>query len=346
MKWKPLAGSILAFLAGTALFLYFFLKQNPADVFRLLFRRIGLNSVVILVLLRLAYWIWRTWCWKIVLSPLSREKPRFLDLLANRLAGFAVGTFIPGGKVLAEPARIACFRGVSRRGFAASVVLDKILEWTATAVMIIVALVLLSIREGLSSIVRNTSFALAAALFLVLISGFLWLKCSGPDSMLRRIQRIFNEKSRIWRAVDFLRRTDEDFRRLLREKRSRLVLVFFLYMGLTAWWSLEIFFTLRILGAEAGFMTAFLIVTLGSLAFILPAAPGNIGLYEGTYAVLFALLAVPGPPAIASIFARRGLSLLFGGMGGLFFFRIFGLRAKQAYDMQGDSGQRDDGNNY
>lgn len=346
MKWKSFAGSTLAILAGTALFLYFFLKQSPADVFQLLFGRIGLRAVAILVLLRLVYWIWRTLCWKIILLPLSPEKSHFLDLFANRLAGFAVGTFIPGGKVLAEPVRIACFRGVSRRVFAVSVVLDKILEWAATSVAILVALVLLSMRTGLSSVARNTSLVLAVVLSILLISGFLWFKYAGPDSMLRRILLIFNEKSRIGRAAAFLRRADADFRRLWKENRWRLFLVFILYLGLTAWWSLEIFATLMILGAGIDFFTAFLIVTLGSVSFLLPAAPGNIGLYEGTYAALFALLAVPGAPAIACIFIRRGLSLIFGGAGGLLFFRFFGWRAKQAYNMQGDSGQCDDGNNY
>jgi uncharacterized protein (TIRG00374 family) len=92
--------------------------------------------------------------------------------------------------------------------------------------------------------------------------------------------------------------------------------VLVLYGLLTFIWTFEIYLTFLSIGAVGiSLLSCFLIVTLGSLAFILPGLPGNLGIYELTYLSVFALLGINIELGAALVIIRRILNLFWAGLG-------------------------------
>ena len=341
MRWKPGIGSIFVFFAGSAFFLIVLLRQNSGEILKTFLGRIGPLAIATLVLMRLAFWLLRTWCWRLVLTPLVFAKPRFFDLFANRLAGFAVGTFVPGGKLLAVPIRVALSNKLPKDALTISIIVDKFLEWSAGFFGIIIALVLFTMRTKRIFHAGKIAAGLVVGLSLLFVLLTVWFRKTGFTALGVFLVRIFRSKPRVMQIVDFCRNASDHLDFLLRDCSPRLYTVLVFYILLICWWALELYATLLFLGGSVGYPTTFLIVTLGSVSMILPVTPGNIGVYEGTYMALFLLLSVPASLGIACILLRRGLSLLFSGLGIGLSIRFFRQRTKQTDELQGNADGHD-----
>ena len=134
-----------------------------------------------------------------------------------------------------------------------------------------------------------------------------------------RIRPTFLKKN-----ADRIKETDYYISLFHREHPGAFFTVLFLYMGLGFLWTLEIQITLRLLGVSGvSFLESFLIMSLGNLAFLLPAIPAAIGTYEATYVGIFLLLGLGSGAAIALTLIRRILAIIWAGAGllAMAFFR-------------------------
>ena len=323
----------LPFLIWTAtglIFLYYLLHQRPEAFLSVFFRHMTPVAIGILMGMRLVYWLWRTINWKILMRGLIFPEPGLFDLFSCRLAAFSASTFSPGGKVLSEIMRIGYFREQSPKKVAATVVLDKMLELSASALSLMIGISCLLLSHSISGSIKilllaTPPFLIGAALWLVYI-----YKRQGLSRLSRRLLSLFGRQIWVEKAHVWLKEMSAHMSLLTQSAKIRLAGVFAIYCLMIAWWALELHLTLILLGGETPFATAYIVVTLGSLSMLLPTSPGNIGIYEGTYSALFLLLKIPADLGIAVIVSRRSLSLIWATFGLIPCVRFLRQGRKQA----------------
>jgi len=156
--------------------------------------------------------------------------------------------------------------------------------------------------------------ALAAFFFMLFIlikqkQGFLlWLL-----KLLKKLKLKFRfiEKNR-----EKIMETDKYISDFYSKHSKVFPVVLILYAIMILFWTVEIHYTLKFIGVEGlTYLDSFLIVTLGSLAFILPLFPGSLGTYEATYVAIFTLFGLGADAGISLTLIRRIIAVFWAGVG-------------------------------
>lgn len=139
-------------------------------------------------------------------------------------------------------------------------------------------------------------------------SFFIWL----VDALKKiKIKFKFLEKNR-----DKIKETDAYISDFYSNHKNTFFFVFVLYVLLVLFWTFEIYLTFLFVGAEQiTYLDCFLIVTLGTFSFIMPAIPAAIGIYEITYISLVTLMGIQIDFGVAMVLMRRIIGLLLAGIG-------------------------------
>jgi len=306
--------TVVLSLAGIALFAYVVVRAGPERIWETL-RRISFPEFLVLILLRILFWGLRSLNWKAVLERCGGTSG-LPHLLGARMAGHAMGYITPTSRIGGDAFKALMVEKIPQRKVIASVVIDKTIELLVTAVLIPVGLALLVISAPLPP-AQTATFLGMTALIIGLVA---WLIHQQRHGFFMRLLNLLN-RFRLGRA--FRRRheskiaeTDALMSSFYIHHRDRFALVFFGYMVFIALWTAEIYLTLHFLGCSAITMEkSFLLIILGSVAFILPGIPGSVGIYEMTYLSLFALLGMGPSHAVGLILVRRALDLLMAGWG-------------------------------
>lgn len=333
-------------LAGIALFALMVVRAGPERIWDTL-RRVSLSDFLILFLLRLVFWTLRSLNWKAVLERCG-GKSGLVHLLGARMAGHAAGYLTPTSRIGGDAFKALMVENVSRRKVIASVVIDKTIELLVTAMLIPVGLALLVLSTPRPPALTG-SFLIVTVLMIVLV---IWLIRQQRKGLFTRLLTVL---SRFRLGVNFHQRhkskiqeTDALMADFYRRHRDRFALVFLGYLVFMALWTCEIYLSLRFLGcAEITFEKAFMIITLGSVAFVLPGVPGSVGIYEMTYLTVFALLGLGPSHAVGLILVRRGLDLLMAAWGMSVILlrgrnawsRVFPSRARQTANIPSSTGE-------
>ena len=89
-----------------------------------------------------------------------------------------------------------------------------------------------------------------------------------------------------------------------------------MYSLMVLFWITEIHLTLVFMGLKnITFLDSFLIISLGTVAFLLPIIPGSLGIYEITYIGIFAVLGLGTDVGLTLVLIRRILALAWAGIG-------------------------------
>jgi len=309
-------------LAGIGCFIYILLRLDPALVLQHV-QRISTEALLILLILRCIYWLIKTGCWWIILTTYSKEIS-FLSILRAHLSGNAIAYLTPTGRIGGEVLRFFMIKHIGKRQLLASIAVDKALEWMAGGLLILLCLFLAVIRDILYTRIFCIALisAIAAAILLLL---FLFKKGPGPISGLYTgIIRIFPNSSRLSGQKERILEVESLIVRFFELHRGRFVAVLSAYVLKGLLWATEIYVTFLVLGAlDVGFLKSFLLATLGSVSFLFPSLPGGVGVYEGTYMSLSALLKISMTSGMALVIIRRIIGLIMAGIGliPLFFSR-------------------------
>ncbi|MBN1197614.1 MAG: flippase-like domain-containing protein [Candidatus Aminicenantes bacterium] len=301
-------------LSGIGLFVFVVSRAGPDRIWNTL-RRVSLSEILILVLLRLVFWSLRALNWKGVLERCG-GKSGLLHLLGARMAGHAVGYITPTSRIGGDAFKALMVKNNPQRNVIASVVIDKTIELAVTALLIPVGLAML-ILSAPHPPAQTGAFLFATTLLVILV---LWLIHQQRKGFFMRVLDLLN-RFRLGRAFrerhqDKIAETDALMSDFYRSHRDRFFLVFLGYLLFMALWTFEIFLNLKFLGSmEITPEKAFLLVILGSVAFVLPGVPGSVGVYEMTYLSLFVLLGLGPSHAVSLILVRRGLDLLMAAWG-------------------------------
>jgi uncharacterized protein (TIRG00374 family) len=305
----------ISLVFGALLFAFLVYKAGPSQIFANI-KKLTWRSLLVLLGLRLVYWMLRTFNWKMIFECYDR-KLSFLHLFGARVADHAVSYLMPSAMMGGGPIRAIMVDGSSKRRSFATVVLDKTIEVFTTAFFIILAVAVAIIRIPMSG--TSKSFFTAFAALTLVLCGFLLVKQKrsglfnwGMDTLARfKIRPKF-----IGSIRHYLRDIDahiSDFYKNHREKIHWLVILYSLTFLL---WTIEIHLTLLFLKAPGiTLFKSFLIVALGNVAFLLPTVPASLGVYEITNIGIFALLGMGPGIAMSMVVIRRIISLFWTGVG-------------------------------
>lgn len=270
---------------------------------------------LILVALRILYWVLRTINWKVILDEYGGNVS-FLELFRARMCGHAVNQLTPTAQVGSEVARILVTNCSSKKLSAASVIVDKTIELLSGALFIALGVTVLFARIALP--VKLKFFFIGGVVLFALFILFVFFKQQKGllvwviDCMSRiKIRFKFMEKAR-----EKLKETDEHISEFYRNHRRAFLKVFFLYILLTLFWATEIHLNIMFIGIkDISFVDSFLVTILGNLAYIFFFVPGSLGISEATYVGLFALLGMGTDIGLSLVLMRRILGLLLAGFG-------------------------------
>jgi len=278
-------------------------------------KKITWQNFLILMVLRLFYWILRTINWKVILEQYKTSNSLF-HMFYARMCSHAVSQLTPSAQVGGEAARIYIVNCSSKRISLASVIVDKTIEFLTVIVFSIICVAIAIIRIPMSGKIKTLFIGFAAAALLLLLF-FLSKQKKGLfewfiELMAKmKIKFKFLEKNR-----EKIKETDEHISDFYRNHRKAFLGVILLYSLLILLWTAEIHLTLIFIGAtNISFLDSFLITVLGNLAFLFPLIPGSLGIYEATYVALFALLGKGTALGFTLVLIRRVIALIWAGIG-------------------------------
>lgn len=303
------------------------LKQIIAD-----FKTISLTNFLVLITLRLGYWISRTCNWKMILDHKKKATP-FGALLSARLADHAISYLTPSNLFGGEPVRALMTPHTNKRQAMASVIVDKTVELIniISFTIIGVILALSRLRMPVKIKIIFLAFSLGAAVFLFFLvlrqkkGFFTWI--------VKLLSRIKIKPRLVQRSQERIAELDHHISAYYRHHPGLFFKTYSFYALTFFIWTLEIHLTLMYMGT-AGItpMKSFLIITLTTIAALIPAIPGALGINELTNVAVFIILGLPPEKGVSLSLVRRAISLLYAGIGllCLSYFQVKERRKKKA----------------
>jgi uncharacterized protein (TIRG00374 family) len=317
----------LSALVGLLIFAFIIYKIGPKEIWKNI-SQISLTNFLVLVGLRVLYWLLRTINWKVILDAYE-GKTSLLHLFRARMCGHSVSQLTPTAQVGSEATRIFMVNCSSRKVALASVIVDKTVEFLAVVAFTIVGVAMVFFRIPLPGNLKTIFIGgviVSSLMVLFLISkqkkGLLgWvLDIIGKI----KIRFKFLEQNR-----EKIKETDQHISEFYSSHRGSFIRAFSLYSLLIMLWVAEIHLGLKFIGVtDISFVDSFLITVLGNLAFIFPIIPGSLGVYEATYIGLFALLGLSAGAALTLVLIRRIIALLLAGFGLLGMLKPRGARSQ------------------
>jgi uncharacterized protein (TIRG00374 family) len=299
---------------GLVIFAVLVYKIGPLKIWEHI-KKITWQNFLILMVLRLLYWVLRTINWKVIFECYEKGASLF-HMYSARMCSHTVSQLTPSAQVGGEAARIFMVNCTNKRISIASVIVDKTIEFLSVVFFTIIAVAIVIYRISLPVKLKILFIGVVAICILLLLllihkekkGLFEWL-----INLLKKMKiRIkFLEKNR-----EKIKDLDEHISGFYNKYPGTFFKVFLLYSLLILLWTTEIHLTLIFIGAaDITFMDSFLITALGNLAFMFPFIPASLGIYEVTYIALFALLGYGTDIGFTLVLIRRILALLWAGLG-------------------------------
>jgi uncharacterized protein (TIRG00374 family) len=301
-------------LIGIVIFVYIVYKIGPLQIWENI-KKITWQNFLILVFLRLFYWMLRTINWKIIFEQYEENASLFHMYIA-RMCSHAVSQLTPSAQVGGEAARIFLVRCSSKKISLASVIVDKTIEYLTVIFFTIIGVTIALTRIPIPGKLKTLfiGFVVGATFFLLFILSkqrkglFKWMV-----NILGKMKIRFKF---IERNIEKVQETDKHISNFYQKHPRVFLKVFLLYSLLILLWTAEVHLTLIFIGAtDITFLDSFLITTLGNLAFIFPLVPASLGIYEVTYVALFALLGKGTDVGFTLVLIRRLIALIWAGIG-------------------------------
>jgi uncharacterized protein (TIRG00374 family) len=286
------------------------LKQIISD-----FVSIGLWNFLILLLLRLVYWTSRTLNWKIILDH-QNKSTAFWPMFSARLADHAISYLTPSNLFGGEPVRALMTPHSNKRQALATVIVDKTVELISIISFIIIGVILAISRLKMARELKIVFliFSFGAAIF---IAALVFQQKKGFFGLFIKLLSKLKIKPRIiQRSQEKIEELDNHISHYYRQHPRFFFQVYFLYALTFLIWTFEIHLTLvfmNTLGINP--LKSFLIITLTTIAAVIPVIPGALGISELTNVAVFAILSLAPEKGVSLVLVRRIISLIFAGIG-------------------------------
>jgi len=258
--------------------------------------------------------------WKEILRGEGVNVP-FRDLFRLYLAGFSVMFLAPvmffGGEifrayVLKDKNSVTFSKG------AASIIIDRILDWTVNLVVIFFGVLVFLLTIGLPP--RNL-IIIFGGVFLLFVSGisFFYFKTFKKESMAKLILKCFGLEK--FNHVNSVLEIEKEIFNFFKLKNFSLWKSFTLAFSMAGVTYLQMFTLISFLGKEIGAFSALSILSFFYLASITP-IPTALGSHEAIQTFAFNSLGLGAPLATAFTMIIRGVELIIALTGIVILFRL------------------------
>ena len=308
---KKLLLLLISFLIGIGLFFWILKVVGWSAIKKAFLVFTGWQGLVILGLTLLMMMI-GTWKWKEILKG-SGIKISFKDLLNPYLAGFSVMFLAPvllwGGEifrsyVLKERYSVPWPKGM------ASVIIDRILEWTANLAVIFLGGLFFLFSIGLPPLKLGIVFGGVFLIFLFGIS-FFYFKSVRKESMLFFIRNKHNQ------PFD----TEKEIFKFFKLKNAAMWKGISLAFLRAATMCFRAWMLILFLGKSIGALPALSILGFSYLAVMIP-IPTALGSHEAIQTFAFNALGLGVSTATAFTMIQRGAELIVALIGVVILFRL------------------------
>lgn len=259
------------------------------------------------------------WRWKEILKDSGEDVP-FWSLLKTYLGGYAMMYLLPiivwGGEGY-RVYRLSRDNKVSWRKSFSSVFIERILEWTANIIVILLGITFFLFNFYLPS--KELMIMFGASLFIfILFIGYFYFKAIGKKSIIRQVCKIFLKKE-IKEGNSFLAVEEDvfsyfDFKNKAFYKGMGISFLRAFAMQARAW--ILIFF----LGSIAGFLPSLSILGFTYLSSMIP-IPTALGSHEAIQYFAFGALGIPVSIVTAFTMIIRGAEVIISSIGIIFIIK-------------------------
>jgi hypothetical protein len=307
---------VVLLLGGAALLVLLLWHLGPAAVLDA-FNRVGWYFGLVL-LLGAAHQATRALA--LYACVLRRNVLRYRDALAIRLSGEAIQSLTLTGPVLAEPTKAWLLetRGLTlKEGFAAT--LSEYLIYSfVTAVMSITGLIYLIVTFNPSATVRSIALSMVTLGILFLLASAIAVarRYYLIGTIIAALARIGILRGRLKPDMTWINQMEELLLIVFRDSPSLFARVAVLETAAQGLLVLELFVLLHALRVSASGWSAFVAeasVKFFEFAFLF--VPLQLGVAEGSYALLFGVMGLPLAVGFAIAFLRRARSLMIATVG-------------------------------
>jgi hypothetical protein len=245
---------------------------------------------------------------------------RYRDALAIRLSGEAVQSLTLTGPVLAEPTKAWLLeqRGLTlKEGFAATIT-EYLIYAFVTAAMSIAGLLFLVVKFDPSATVRRIAIGMVslAVMFLLVSVIAIARKYYLIGTIIDALARLGILRGRLTPDMTWINQMEDLLLIVFRDSPARFATVALLETVAQALLVVELFLLLHALHVSASGVSAFVTeasIKLFEFAFLL--VPLQLGVAEGSYALLFGVMGLPLAAGFAVAFLRRARSLMIATVG-------------------------------
>ncbi|OFW34977.1 MAG: hypothetical protein A3F70_04530 [Acidobacteria bacterium RIFCSPLOWO2_12_FULL_67_14] len=302
--------------AGVALLAFLLWRLGPAEILGLL-RRVGWYFLLA-ALLYTAHHAARA-----LALRLSVVRPHLLgygDALAIRLSGEAIQSLTSTGPLVSEPAKawLLTRHGLTaQEGFAAAIA-EYLINAFVAAALSIVALVYLMQRVAFPPLADRIAIGIIIAFSAFLVASVIAIvrRFYLIGTILAGLAKIGALRGRLRPDIAWINRMEDLLLAILRERPGRLLLIALIEVAAQMILVLELFWLLRALETPASPFFAFLLESsVKAIGFAFSFIPLQVGVAEGTYALVFELVGLPAAVGFAAAFLRRIRSLVAASAG-------------------------------
>ena len=307
---------VVLLLGGATLLVLLLWRLGPSDVLDA-FDRVGWYFVPVL-LLGAAHQATRALA--LHACVLRRHVLRYRDALAIRLSGEAIQSLTLTGPVLAEPTKAWLLetRGLTlKEGFAATIT-EYLIYTFVTAVMSITGLIYLVVGFDPSPTVRRIAISMVSAsvAFLLVSAVAIARRYYLIGTIIAALARIGILRGRLTPNMTWINQMEDLLLTVFRDSPGRFARLAVLEMAAQALLVLELFLLLQVLHVGASAWSAFVAeASLKFFEFTFAFVPLQLGVSEGSYALLFGAMGLPLVAGFALAFLRRARSLIIATVG-------------------------------
>jgi Lysylphosphatidylglycerol synthase TM region len=323
MKSRPHLFAFVSAIIGFALFIYVINRTGLAEIWARI-NSLGAGFLLILAVSSIRYFS-RTFSWMRCMAPADR-KVGFWSLWRARLAGEAIGD-LTFGPVIGEPMKlIALGDRVSLSSRISSLAVENIAYAVSSFLMIMAGTIALlatfSLNESLSSaLIIALSVVTISTVVAILIISRRWRPVSGLAAKIAIIH-----PERLTDKVKYLRTLEDYIFDFYTKQPVDFLLLVLCQAAFHLAGTVEIFTTMRMIGVEMAFTTAFMLEAFNraiNIVFIF--VPALVGVDEAGTGLVTGALGLGAATGVALAIIRKIRMFLWIGIGLLF---LLGDRTK------------------
>lgn len=313
--------------------LFFIYKEISFTEIISVFKNATLKQILIYVLIQIVLFLILTFRWLVVLWSQGIKGINIFKLNSYKVVGYSVSFLTPSAKIGGEPVRAGLLSTKYNIPFnkaLSSVVIDKTLELTTSALFFILGGIFLLLKFVVAPELRNVIIAVVA--FFVVIFGVFNYRMMVGKSFFYKIFTILRLDK--LKSLKKFSKKLKDFEKLIIKfyHKDKKYFFYTILISFVSW--VLMFFEYRIAGEIVGQtlspMQIFLIFSFVGAAYLVP-IPMALGALEAGQVSVFGLIKVKAAAGVGLSLIVRVKDMIISSIGMLLLL-FYGLKFKEVYN--------------